>query len=464
MRKFKFLENCVPSKVILRQKKRQRQASNLKDLEKDGWRSSTAILDNMYRDISKSIPAIDDLTGLKTLSSSKQNLHKSTASESHVNSNLGYNPSVLKPANWTRSISMNHLIEGENNRLPMKTHESLSKKPGLLKNTRNGFLSKPVDSDDSSDTSSQRATCINRTAEGLKKIDMLLELVDKLRISLGTMRSAEYTELAAFEACMLNWEAVLKLNRATMLEDQRTVQKGSQRRSASTGNRRISKRASMYTQHSPSTVSDELDDNVLMNSNDQVSENDSGIDSLRQHISPYNSRMIQQQQRHSPQSHHPLPIPQNPQLNYGTTGRTGSGPAQRRFKQFKERRKSLGVVLDSMTAADYEKMVLNSDKFWEPELQNSVDPQAIAMASALGAEFSQTASGNSEVDDCLKHHLKRAIVSLEALRKLNGPLEYRLTEMLCRMEQDTVALEELLNISDTLPAIPNISNRKLQIR
>uniref|UniRef100_A0AC34RIF0 FAM65 N-terminal domain-containing protein n=1 Tax=Panagrolaimus sp. JU765 TaxID=591449 RepID=A0AC34RIF0_9BILA len=451
-------ESCASSKVVLRQKKRQRQLSNLKDMEKDNRRSSTAILDNMYREFSKSIPTIDDLTGLKTLSNSKQNLHKSGASESHINPPVRYSANVLKPASWSRSISMNHLAEIDNNKLVAE-----KKAASLLRKDRGGFLSskRTAESDDSSDTSSQIAS-VTRSAEGLKKVDALLEYVDKLRVYLSVMRSSEYTELTAFEACMLNWEAVLKLNRATMLEDQRTAQKGSQRRSASSGNKKIEKRSSMYNQHSPSNISDELDDNVLMNSNDQVSENDSGIDSLRQHVSPYNSKIMYQQQKHHqhiPQSHHPIPIAHNlQQLNYGTTGRTGSGPAQRRFKQFKERRKSLGIVLDSMTAADYERIVLNSDKFWEPQANAAVAPQVAAMASALGAEFTQTASGNAEVDNCLKHHLKRAIVTLEILQKLEGPLEYRLTEMLCRMEQDTVALEELLNISDTLPALPNITN------
>lgn len=411
----------------------------------------------MYKNISKSIPAIDELTGLENLSSSKQNIHKSTVSESH-NSSLTYKPSVLKPTNWTRSISMNHLTDIENNNQnsdALTMNLKMNKNNYLLKKNRNCSLTRNrlMDSDDSSDTSSQVAS--NKISEGLRKIDSLLQYVDQLRIYLSSTRSSEYTELAAFEACMLNWEAVLKLNRATMLEDQKINFHGSQRRSNSSGNKRITKRASMYNQHSPSGVSDELDDNVLMNSNDQVSENDSGIDSLRQHVSPYNSK--------SNQGQHHLPLPSNSNINYGTSGRSGSGPAQRRFRQIKERRKSLGVVLDSMSSADYEKLVLNSDKFWEINANSSVDPHVIAMASSLGSEFTQTASGNSEVDDCLRHHLKRAIKTLETFQKLNGPLEYKLTEMLCRMEQDTVALEELLNISDTLPAIPNISNCKFKI-
>uniref|UniRef100_A0AC35FLQ6 FAM65 N-terminal domain-containing protein n=1 Tax=Panagrolaimus sp. PS1159 TaxID=55785 RepID=A0AC35FLQ6_9BILA len=465
-------ENHSPSKVILRQKKRQRQTSNLNELEKDKWRSSTVMLDDMYRDISKSIPTIDDLTALKSLSNSKQHLHKTTNSESHINTPFSNSVSALKPLNWARSISMNHLSEVDGNISSISTNGSSIKSAGNIRKGRtSAFIgtSRPMDSDDSSDTSSQKVTSI-RIAEGLKKIDSLLECIDKLRVYLSAMRSSEYTELAAFEACMLNWEAVLKLNRATMLEDQKVAQCGSQRRTGhiGVGQKRITKRASMYAQHSPSTVSDELDDNILMNSGDQVSENDSGIDSLRQHISPYNSRAMQQSHQHQqpppPHQQHQQQHQQQQQQqhsqnqHYGTASRSGSGPAQRRFKQFRERRKSLGIVLDTMTPTDYEKIVLNSDKFWEPEMQESLGSHSISLSAALSAEFTQTASGNAEVDDCLQHHLKRAILSLETLRKLNGPLEYRLTEMLCRMEQDTVALEELLNISDTLPALPNITN------
>lgn len=51
-------------------------------------------------------------------------------------------------------------------------------------------------------------------------------------------------------------------------------------------------------------------------------------------------------------------------------------------------------------------------------------------------------------------------IFLKQLNKIHGPLEYKMTEMLCRMEQDTVALEELLHISDSLPSLPNITNCK----
>lgn len=48
--------------------------------------------------------------------------------------------------------------------------------------------------------------------EALKRLDGLLERIDMLRQLLGRVRNAEYAELVGFEACMLNWEAILKVN------------------------------------------------------------------------------------------------------------------------------------------------------------------------------------------------------------------------------------------------------------
>uniref|UniRef100_A0A915DZP6 Uncharacterized protein n=1 Tax=Ditylenchus dipsaci TaxID=166011 RepID=A0A915DZP6_9BILA len=236
-------------------------------------------------------------------------------------------------------------------------------------------------------------------------------LIDELRALLGTVRGAEYPELVGFEACMLNWEAVLKLNRASFLDDNRAKV-----RRAGSGIRGLNKRASLYAQHSPSTASDELDDNVIINGGDsQVSENDSGIDSLRQHISPYYHSSQQTSQALGPM-----------QLSGAYNGNTGM--AQRRFKQFKERRKSLGIVLDGDSNRDYDRLAGNG-----------------------------SASGHLEVDDCLKHHLYRAIDSLKWISTRQGtPFEFTLTEMLSRMEQDTIALEMLLNIADSLPNMPNV--------
>src|SRR5688572_16687126 len=88
-------------------------------------------------------------------------------------------------------------------------------KPASLKKNRFNShqllsnLRPTIDSDDSSEGGHKPSTLIK--LEGLKKIDSLLELIDALRVNLGKLRAAEFTELAAFEAVMLNWEAVLKV-------------------------------------------------------------------------------------------------------------------------------------------------------------------------------------------------------------------------------------------------------------
>lgn len=84
------------------------------------------------------------------------------------------------------------------------------------------------------------------------------------------------------------------------------------------------------------------------------------------------------------------------------------GPAQRRFRQFKERRKSLGIVLDN-------------DDFQH--------------FSPLNNRRYTNNTSNIELDDCLIHHLERACHSLTAIDQCqNTPFEFTLTEMLIRME------------------------------
>lgn len=76
------------------------------------------------------------------------------------------------------------------------------------------FSRKSTDSDDSSGVSSlgangsvgkrsRLATC--------ERVDSLLQLIDRLRGQLSPLRASEFSELAAFEAAMLNWEASLKV-------------------------------------------------------------------------------------------------------------------------------------------------------------------------------------------------------------------------------------------------------------
>ena len=94
------------------------------------------------------------------------------------------------------------------------------------------------------------------------------------------------------------------------------------------------------------------------------SENDSGIDSLRQNYSPYMNEGLRKK--------------------YGESGGRSQG---HRFQQLKDRRKSLGGMLDPV---ELEQMCLQDDKFWEP------------VYDAKG-----TATGNGEIDACLRYHLNR---------------------------------------------------------
>lgn len=114
--------------------------------------------------------------------------------------------------------------------------------------------------------------------------------------------------------------------------------------------------ASMYgKQHSPSNASDELDAvtalavgaNVLTTSQlDQISENDSGIDSLRQYISPYNHGAGRNSSRGM--CNHPLmeralstgsngfgndAVTTAADANNNVAKNLANGSAQRRFKQ-----------------------------------------------------------------------------------------------------------------------------------
>ncbi|CAD5227389.1 unnamed protein product [Bursaphelenchus xylophilus] len=391
-----------PIKVCLREKKRGR-SQQLKDQK--NWRSSTTILDSVYKDLSKSIPAIDDLTGL-----TDKYHHKYNQSEGLPNRTSTYNTRQPKPhlgtymltkqgleeENWARSISMHHLA----------TNEHKNKQEG-------GTMSRPAtsmtDSDDSSGVSSmtsQKQSC--------RVADNILDLMDKVRAALVPLRCQEYAELATFESCMLNWEALVKLNRAVLLEQSRSCSR------RSTGNlNRLNKRASMYhIQHSPSTLSDELDEPL------PVFENDSGIDSLRQNTSPYNHRQE------------------------GSFGGTASrGPAQRRFKQFKERRKSLGIVLDN----EY-------DRFFGAYNEGALlsrQPSTVG-SSPDSHRKESTATGNHELDLCLEHHTKQALDLLSDLQKQKGPFEYQLGLLLNQIEQTTLALDEMLKIADQLPNPINV--------
>ncbi|KAI1732986.1 filopodia upregulated, FAM65 domain-containing protein [Ditylenchus destructor] len=510
-------EDSTPPRICLREKKRERQTSTSTcGTDKDRWRSSTTILDSLYKDLSKSILTIDDLS---VLSSSRNNLNK-TSDDDKSSRRLKRNSSakaesitisrqpsgqLLNEQSREKSASISHLA-GDS---PAKksstadanapvTQKGVVRKTKLssLKRNRNaattisekppapptsGTVMSPgipekspldhrrhsssqarlerVSQPNCPPTTSNYSPNKSDSVSAVKSADALLDLIDMLRMLLGKLRSAEYPELVGFEACMLNFEAVLKLNRAGMLESTRL---SSIRRTASTSVRNAGgARSSLYVQHSPSTASDEMDENGGSHGTDsQASENDSGIDSLRQYISPYNTR-------NSVNSH------SIPSTAYGTTNSSLIGStkmAQRRFKQFKERRKSLGVVLDDPVdySTEFERLTLNGhpshnfgqtaiEKLPDNRLRSSTHPY-VEQLPQVESQNKESASGSSEIDVCLRHHLERAINSLKTLYKYQGtPFEFTVTEMLYRTDQDTTALEIMLEIIDSLPNPPNVA-------
>jgi hypothetical protein len=160
-------------------------------------------------------------------------------------------------------------------------------------------------------------------------------------------------------------------------------------------------------------------------------ENDSGIDSLRQQISPYN--------RHRSFG--------APYFNNGNSTRCSNtsvmGPAQRRFNKHMQerRRRSLGGwILDDPVECERWLSALNGN-----------DQSGCKMIAA---------TGHPELDLCLQHHLSNSLIHLKELAQIHGPLEFRTNELLNKIEQNTVAMEEMLRIADGLPAWPNVTNRK----
>ncbi|KIH44545.1 hypothetical protein ANCDUO_25429 [Ancylostoma duodenale] len=111
----------------------------------------------------------------------------------------------------------------------------------------------------------------------------------------------------------------------------------------------------------------------------------------------------------------------------------------------KERRKSLGAMIDP---SELEQMYLESDRFWE-----SPDD-----------DTKGTASGNSEIDMCLRYHLSRVSRCLQILQTITQdcPLVYKSTETLKRLEVETVTLDDLLRLANTVPAVPNVANGRIR--
>ncbi|XGW25315.1 hypothetical protein V3C99_006609 [Haemonchus contortus] len=218
------------------------------------------------------------------------------------------------------------------------------------------------------------------------------EAVDSVIQRLDRMAIAEASGLQELVKTMKQWQNVLRRSHA-----------------------RYVTRSSLF--HTPSTASEELDDNVLMNG-DLHSENDSGIDSLRQNYSPF--------------------------VNDGTRKKfteNGGRKDNRRVKQVKERRKSLGAVLDS---SDLEHIYLESDRFWE----------------IAEDDTKATATGNPEIDMCLRYHLSRVIRCLQILESIapDCPLVYKYSDTLKKLELESVTLDRLLRLTKTIPAVPNVAS------
>uniref|UniRef100_A0A183BMA5 PL48 domain-containing protein n=1 Tax=Globodera pallida TaxID=36090 RepID=A0A183BMA5_GLOPA len=423
-------------KVCLRDKKRQREqriqlgnsvaaCSNFA-LDKEKWRcSSTTLLDDVYKDLAKSIPTIDDLTALNPTNFApfpSSPRHRSFASESGHGKKEEKNPrrifsfvkrgqseaSADQKKDWRKSASLGQIATSKDEQFLMapldmaknsSTTAGKRSKPSSLKKGRNGaegLISYP-----SSSASSSSLVCseepprangdqIEQQQNALKTAEALLAQIERIRSALAKSRgSSEFTELVSFEAAMLNWE----LNRAALMCQLEAELNGTHpssvlRRhnggSAGLRNGGLSSspnnRASLYQLqngisaglNSPSTASDETDESAGTGGNchqhrllcDQISENDSGIDSLRQYQSPYNA--------------------------------TAGNVTQ---KQFSDRRKSLGAFLE------------------------------LNVEVAGPANGGTAASGNAE----------------SPTSHSESPFEYTLSKMLYRVEGiETIALETML--------------------
>ncbi|KJH45195.1 hypothetical protein DICVIV_08775 [Dictyocaulus viviparus] len=106
----------------------------------------------------------------------------------------------------------------------------------------------------------------------------------------------------------------------------------------------------------------------------------------------------------------------------------------------KERRKSLGAVLDPV---EFERICLESDRFWE----------------TTDDDVRSTVTENSEIDVCLRYHLSRVYKCLQMLETIlpESPLVYKSTETLKRLQVETVTLNDLLRITNNMAAVLNPS-------
>uniref|UniRef100_A0A915Q386 FAM65 N-terminal domain-containing protein n=1 Tax=Setaria digitata TaxID=48799 RepID=A0A915Q386_9BILA len=212
----------------------------------------------------------------------------------------------------------------------------------------------------------------------------------------------KHPEIAAHKSCLNRWEKFLKVKDEVLVG-----------------------RKDELMNRTDISYRDEHDENSRFHCAEQTSENDSGIDSLRQHISPYSAKNCATIDRTS------------------CIGATGSGPSQRRFRQMKEkeRRKSVGAIVD-LTSEN--QRFGNPDELWLRSSTNSS-----SSGCSVSRLWDRTASyGISwELHLCLRHHLKRCLNILTTLTNIYGPLEYRENEMLGRLEEETSTLNELIKLA-----------------
>ncbi|EFP06935.1 hypothetical protein CRE_20618 [Caenorhabditis remanei] len=364
-------------RIVLREKKR---GSAARVAMKEQWRNSTNMLDSIYLDVAKTIPSVDAMSTLDLRKVPKE-------------LNTGTLPAPSSKRFFKNFTSYSPMSSST---LMGKRSQSLAQLGATTPDATREFNRKFKNSSET-DTNSTVAS----------EVFGLLEMIEEIQSKANRMYR-EYDELSSLVNLLAQWHTLIKMNKVSRLKVSQSTKKQS-----------IHSINSLPRNHpmTSSTASDELDDNVLI-TNEIHSENDRGIDSLRQNCSPY---VLD---------------------GYNKNGSKGSREGAR-FRQLKERRKSLGALMDS---AEIEKLYLESDYFWQTACNDNND--------------NHTVTGSSEIDTCLQYHLNRILKCLESLESIETdcPLVYKTSEMLKRLEVETVTLDDLLRIAKSSPALPNISN------
>lgn len=352
-------------RIVLREKKR---GSAARVAMKEQWRNSTNMLDSIYLDVAKTIPSVDAMSTLDLRKVPKE-------------LNTGTLPAPASKREFKNFTSYSPMSSST---LMGKRSQSLAQLGATTPDSTREFNRKFKNSSETDGSSTGSETY------------GLLEMIEEIQPKASRMYR-EYDELSSLVNLLAQWHTLIKMNKKAPKKQSITS---------------IPRNHPMTS----STASDELDDNVLI-TNEIHSENDSGIDSLRQNCSPY---VLD---------------------GYNKNGSKGSREGAR-FRQLKERRKSLGALMDS---AEIEKLYLESDYFWQ---------------TASHDNNNDTVTGSQEIDTCLQYHLNRISKCLESLESIETdcPLVYKTSEMLKRLEVETVTLDDLLRIAKSAPALPNISN------